>query len=167
MTADYAPRSVSLDAELIRGMTWDATIYTLTRPLAVIAYTALVAAFIVNAIVLGMIGGADQAQSTNLTWTLVAIAALIVASIIFTRASARRAITAAMPSGSSVRAQLGEQAIELFTKRGVSRMPYATFRAVRIGRHAVILLLRGASIVTTVPRAALSDADIAELKSKI
>lgn len=148
-------------------MTWDATIYTLTRPLAVIAYTALIAAFVVNAIVLGMLGQADGAQSTNLTWTLVAIAALFVASIIFTRASARRAITAAMPSGSSVRAELGEQAIELFAKRGVSRMPYATFRAVRVGRHAVILLLRGASIVTTVPRAALSDADIATLKSKI
>lgn len=148
-------------------MTWDATIYTLTRPLAVIAYTALIAAFVVNAVVLGMIGGADEEQSATLTWTLVAIAALIVASIVFTRASARRAITTAMPSGSSVRAEVGEQAIELFSKRGVSRMPYATFRGVRVGRHAVILLLRGASIVTTVPRAALSDADITQLKSKI
>lgn len=167
MTADPVSRPVVIDAELLRGMTWDATIYTLTRPLAIIAYAALIAAFVVNAIILGMIGGADDGRTTNLTWTLVAIAALIVASIIFTRASARRAITTAMPSGSSVRAAVGEQAIELFSKRGVSRMPYATFRAVRVGRHAVILLLRGASIVTTVPRAALSDTDIAQLKSKI
>ena len=148
-------------------MTWDATIYTLTRPLAVIAYTALIAAFIVNAIVLGIIGGADAEQSTTLTWTLVAIAALTVASIMFTRASARRAIATAMPSGSSVRAAVGEQAIELFSKRGVSRMPYSTFRAVRVGRHTVILMLRDTSIVTTVPRAALSDADIAQVKSRI
>lgn len=148
-------------------MTWDATIYTLTRPLAVVAYTALIAAFVVNAIVLGMLGGTNEEQRTNLTWTLVAIAALFVASIIFTRASARRAITAAMPSGSSVRAEVGEHSMELIAKRGVSRMPYATFRAVRVGRHAVILLLRGASIVTTVPRAALSDADVTKLKSKI
>ena len=148
-------------------MTWDTTIYTLTRPLAIVAYTALIAAFVVNAIVLGMIGGVDQAQTTNLTWTLFAIAALFVASIIFTRASARRAISAAMPSGSSVRAVVGDKAIELFTKRGVSKMPYATFRAVRVGRHAVILLLRGASIVTTIPRSALSDADIAEVKSRV
>jgi len=148
-------------------MTWDATIYTLTRPLAVIAYTALIAAFIVNAIVLGIIGGADAEQSTTLTWTLVAIAALTVASIMFTRASAHRAIATAMPSGSSVRAAVGEQAIELFSKRGVSRMPYSTFRAVRVGRHTVILMLRDTSIVTTVPRAALSDADIAQVKSRI
>lgn len=148
-------------------MTWDATIYIVTRPLAVIAYTALIAAFIINAIVLSMIGGADEDQTTNLSWTLVAIAALVIASIIFTRASTRRAITSAMPSGSRARVELGDESIRMFAENGVSDMAYSTFRAIRVGRHAAILQLRGASVVTAIPRTLLSDADVALLKSRI
>ncbi len=158
---------MTVDPELVRGMTADATLYSLTRPLALIAYTALLAAFVLNAIVLSAIGGADEEQTTTLTWTLVAIAAFAVASIVFTRAQVRRAISAAMPSGSSVAVSVGEQTIRLFAKNGVSDMAYSTFRAVRVGRHAAILQLRGASVVTAVPRALLSDDDIARLKSKI
>lgn len=167
MTADSDSRFVVVDAELLRGMTWDATIFTLTRPLAVVAYTALIAAFIVNAIVLGMLSPAAEEQRTSLMFTLVAIAALIIASFLFTRASTRRAITAAMPSGTSVRATVGEESIVVASQRGVSDMRYSTFRTVRVGRHAVLLLLRGASVVTAVPRRLLSDADITRLKSKI
>lgn len=148
-------------------MTRDATIFTLTRPLAIIAYTALVAAFIVNAAVLAMISPADEEQRTSLTLTLVAIAALVVASIIFTRASTRRAISTVMPSGTVVRAEVREKSIVVASKRGVSDMPFATFRTVRVGRHAVLLLLSGASVVTAVPRTLLSDADLTQLKSKI
>lgn len=148
-------------------MTADATIYSLTRPLALIAYTALLAAFVLNAIVLSIVGGVDEEQTTTLTWTLVAIAAFAIASIAFTRAQVRRAITSAMPSGSSVAVSVGDETIKLFAKNGVSDMAYSTFRAVRVGRRAAILQLRGASIVTAVPRALLSDADIALLKSKI
>lgn len=148
-------------------MSADATIYSLTRPLALIAYTALIAAFVLNAIVLSIVGGVDEEQTTTLTWTLVAIAAFAVASIVFTRAQVRRAITTAMPAGSTVGVTLGEETITLFAKNGVSVMAYSTFRAVRVGRHAVILLLRGASVVTAIPRALLSDEDIALLKSKI
>lgn len=166
MTSEPAPRSALIDAELLRGLTRDATIYTLTRPLAIIAYTALVAAFIVNAIVLS-IGGMDEEQTTNLTWTLVAIAALIVASIMFTRASVKRAITTAMPAGTKVGVQLSDDTIKVMSKRGVSDMSYSTFRSVRVGTHAVVLQLRGDSVVTAVPRALLSDTDIAQLKSRI
>jgi hypothetical protein len=158
---------MTVDPELLRGMTGDATIYSLTRPLALVAYTALLAAFVLNTIVLSIVGGVDEDQTTTLTWTLVAIAAFAVASIVFTRAQVRRAITTAMPSGSSVAVSLGDETIKLFAKNGVSDMAYSTFRAVRVGRHAAILQLRGASIVTAVPRALLSDADIALLKSKI
>ncbi|WP_417508257.1 YcxB family protein [Microbacterium sp.] len=167
MTADSTSHSVVIDAELLRGMTRDATIFTLTRPLAIIAYTALIAAFIVNAALLGMISPADEEQRTSVTLTLVAIAALIVASIIFTRASNRRAISTAMPSGSSVRAEVHEESIVVASKRGVSDMPFTTFRTMRVGRHAVLLLLRGDSVVTAVPRVLLSDAGVAQLKSKI
>ncbi len=156
-----------VDPELLRGMSADATVYSLTRPLALIAYTALIAAFVLNAIVLSIVSGVDEEQTTTLTWTLVAIAAFVVASILFTRAQVRRAIMTAMPSGSTVGVSLGDETITLFAKNGVSDMAYSTFRAVRVGRHAVILLLRGASIVTAVPRALLSDADITQLKAKI
>lgn len=156
-----------VDPELLRGMTLDATIYSLTRPLALIAYTALLAAFVLNAIVLSVVGGVDKEQTTTLTWTLVAIAAFAVASIVFTRAQVRRAIMTAMPSGSTVGVSLGDKTIKLFAKNGVSDMAYSNFRAVRVGRHAAILQLRGASIVTAIPRALLSDADITQLKAKI
>lgn len=156
-----------IDAELLRGVTRDATLFTLTRPLAIVAYPALIAAFIVNAAVLGMISPADDERRTSVALTLVAIAALIVASIIFTRASSRRAISTAMPSGTSVRAEVREKSIVVASTRGVSDMPFTTFRTVRVGRHAVLLLLRGTSVVTAVPRVLLSDADVAQLKSKI
>lgn len=167
MTSDSAPRSVLVDLELLRNLTWDATVYTLTRPLAITAYVALTAAFIVNAIVLAMIGGVDEEQTTKLTWTLIAIAALIAASIIFTRASVRRAISTAMPAGTKVAVQLDDETIRMMSKRGVSEMPYSTFRSVRIGKHAAILQLRGESVVTAVPRSLLNDDDIALLKSRI
>ncbi|GEK87344.1 YcxB family protein [Microbacterium aerolatum] len=167
MTNGSSSRSLVVDAELLRGMTWDTVIYTLTRPLAVIAYAALVAAFILNAVVLSMIGGADPEQTTTLTWTMIAIAALVVASIIFTRASTRRALSAAMPSGSAVRVELEPESVRMIAKNGVSDVAYSTFRSVRIGKHAAVLRLRGSSVVTVIPRSLLSDADIALLKSKI
>lgn len=148
-------------------MVMDATLYAVTRPLAVIAYTALLAAFITNIIVLTMVNGADDERASTLAWTPVAIAALVIASIMFTRASVRRAITTAMPSGSQVRVRVNETSIQLVAKRGVSDMPYSTFKAMRAGRHAVLLRLRGESAITAVPRALLSDADIALLRSKI
>ncbi|MCC2029398.1 hypothetical protein KEC56_07685 [Microbacterium sp. YMB-B2] len=166
MTADSPARTAVVDAEMIRAMTTDAVIYTLTRPLAVIAYAALIAAFVVNAIVLGMVGG-DQEQTTTLTWTMLAIAALIVASILFTRASTRRAISTTMPPGSVVRVEVGEESLKAVSKAGASEIRYATFRSVHVGRHAALLRLRGTSVVTVLPRAVLSDEDVALLKSRI
>lgn len=148
-------------------MSWDALIYTLTRPLAVIGYAALLAAFIVNAMVLSMVSGVDDDRASTLTWTLLAIAALAVASIMFTRASVRRVISTTMPSGSKVAVQVGDETIRLITARGVSNMPYSTFRAVRVGKHAAILRLRVPSAITAVPRVLLSDEDIAALRAKI
>jgi len=167
VTTEPESRSVVIDAELLRGMTGDAMIFTLTRPLALIAYTALTAAFVVNAIVVGMLPPGAEEQRSDLVLTLLAIAALIVGSIMFTRASTRRAISTAMPPGTAVSVRVGEESIVLASKRGVSDMRYSTFRAARVGRHAVLLLLRGASVVTAVPRGLLGDEDIARLKSKI
>ena len=167
MTSDDTPQSILVDSELHRGMVADATLYAVTRPLAVIAYAALLAALIVNIIVLSIIGDTGSDRASTLAWTPVAIAALIVASIMFTRASVRRAITTAMPAGSQVRVQLGEEGLRLVAKRGVSDISYSTFAAMRVGRHAALLRLRGGSVVTAIPRVLLSDADITLLRSKI
>ena len=167
MTRDDIPDSIIVDADLQRGMVADATLYAVTRPLAVIAYTALLAAFIVNISVLSIVGDAGGERATTLAWMPVAILALIVASVLFTRASVRRAITTAMPTGTRVRLQVGEESIRLVATHGVSNMRYSTFTAMRVGRYATLLRLRGGSVITAIPRVLLSDADIALLRSKI
>ncbi|WP_051606397.1 YcxB family protein [Microbacterium sp. CH12i] len=148
-------------------MITDGTLYAVTRPLAILAYTTLLAAFIINIIVLTIIGDSGSDRASTLAWTPLAIAALIVASIMFTRSSVARAITTAMPAGTTVSASLDEDGIQLAAKRGRSVMVYSTFRAMRVGKHAVLLQLRGDSAITAVPRALLSDSDIALLRSKI
>ncbi len=158
---------MTVDAELLRNVSAETTLYTLTRPLAVIAYTALLAAAILNGIVLSIIGGSDEERARTLTWTLLAIIALIIASMFFTRASVRRAISTAMPSGTRISVVVGEDALRLASKRGVSEMPYSTFAGIRVGRHAAVLRLSGQSVVTAIPRVLLSDADIATLRAKI
>lgn len=167
MSSASAPRSIVVDQELIRGMSWDALIYTLTRPLSVIAYAALLAAFIVDAIVLSRVAGIDDDRAATLTWTLIAIAALAVASIVYTRASVRRVISTAMPSGSKVSAEVHDAGIRLIAAHGVSNMPYSTFRSLRVGRHAAILRLQTRSVITAVPRVLLADDDIAALRARI
>jgi hypothetical protein len=160
-------RAIQIDAELQRGMTFDATIYVLTRPLAIVAYGALLAAFILNAIVLSLVTAIGSDRAGTLLLTQVLLAAFIVASIAFTRASTRRAITTTMPSGSTVRVAVGDEKIHIVAKQGLSEVPYETFSAFRVGRHAALLRVRGTSVVTAIPRALLDDADIALLKARI
>ncbi|WP_460785627.1 hypothetical protein [Microbacterium tumbae] len=161
------PRTIQVDAELQRGMTFDATVYVVTRPLAIIAYAALLAAFVVNALILPMIIAADPERATTASLTLLALVALIVGSLLFTRASARRAIVTAMPSGSVVRVSVGAERIEIVAKQGVSEVAYDAFSGFKLGRHAALLRVRGTTVVTAFPRALLDDADIAHLRASI
>lgn len=160
-------RSIPIDAELQRGMAFDATVYVVTRPLAIIAYLALLGAFVFNAFALPVILRNDPERGSTATFTLIALAALIVASVVFTRASTRRAITTAMPAGSTVRVRVGEEKLEMVAKRGVSEVSYDTFNGFKVGRHAALLRVRGSNVVTAFPRALLSEADIARLRAKI
>lgn len=161
------PRTVPIDAELVRGMVFDATVYVVTRPLAIIAYVALCAALVINAVLLPMILQTDPDRGGMASFTLIALAALIVASILFTRASVRRAISTAMPAGTNVRVSAGAERIEIVSKSGTSDVRYDTFRSVHIGRNAALLRLRGTNVITAIPRASLSDDDIARLRSAI
>ncbi len=161
------PRTVLVDAELQRGMTFDATVYVVTRPLAIVAYTALVAALVVNAAILPTLLVVDEDRARTGIFTLIALAALIVGSILFTRASARRAITTSMPLGSKVRVSVGAEKIEIVAKQGVSDVSYDAFSGFKLGRHAALLRVRGTTVVTAFPRALLDEQDIAQLRSAI
>ena len=91
-------RSVRMSPELLRGMAFDAVVYTVTRPLGAIAYLALAGALVFTAIALPQVTAFDPARATSMQWTLVLIIAFIAASVLFTRASARRTISTARPA---------------------------------------------------------------------
>jgi hypothetical protein len=167
VSSEPTGRVIQIDAELQRGMVFDTTVYIATRPIALIAYTALSAALVINIIVLSITASAGQEISATSMCTVPAIAALIIATLLFSRASTRRAITTAMPSGSSVRVTVGDAKIQIIAKQGVSEIPYATFNGFKVGRHAALLRVRGTSVVTAIPRALLTDDDIALLRAKI
>ncbi|MGW8484318.1 YcxB family protein [Microbacterium sp. NPDC055903] len=168
MTNASEPRAIRVDADLLRGMTADATLYVLTRPLALTAYTALIAAAVVIAFTLPSLTVIDPQRATTLQWTLVLLLALLIASVVFTRSSVRRAITTAMPADSSVRVEVGEESLVIVTGKRLSDVRFDTFRSIRVGRHAALLRLRtSSSVITAIPRAALDDEEIARLRSAI
>lgn len=155
--------ALPVDEKLLRGMARDAAIYALTRPAAIVMWVALVAAFVVSILNLTATGGA-QGLSGLLP---VASIALMVYAVVMTVAGARRAVRAANPPGSAVWIRLGDSSLHVGTGSRSSDIAYTTFQSVRAGRHAVLLRLRGASAVTAIPRALLSDDDIGTLRSRI
>ena len=167
MTSHDDSARVPIDAELQRHLRFDTLLFTLTRPVALIGYLALIAAAIFLASALPTISAQGRSNATLLQWLLFAIIALLVASIWFTRASIRRAIETAMPRGSFVRAEVQPHSLIIASKRGVSRARYAEVRSVHARRYSVLIRMHQASAVLTVPRAALSDDDLATLRQRI
>ena len=81
--------------------------------------------------------------------------------------SARRAVRAAIPVESVVWVSLEEDRLQLGSDRRRSDIPYRTFQQVRVGRDAVLLKIRDASVATAIPRVLLSDEDIAFLRARV
>ena len=155
--------ALTIDERLLRGMARDAAIYALTRPVAILMWIALLAAFVVSIFNLAATGGAR-----GLSGLLpVASVALMVYAVVMTVAGARRAVRAATPPGSTVWLRLDDSALHVGAGSRSSDISFSTFQSVRAGRHAVLFRLRGASAITAVPRALLSDEDIATLRSRI
>ncbi|MFP3344704.1 YcxB family protein, partial [Halomonas sp. SIMBA_159] len=77
------------------------------------------------------------------------------------------AVRTASPPGTAVWLRLDDEALRVGAGGRSSDIPYSTFQSVRAGRHAVLVKLRGASAITAVPRALLTDDDIALLRSRI
>jgi hypothetical protein len=63
--------------------------------------------------------------------------------------------------------RLGETALHIGAGTRSSDIDYRTFQSVRVGKDAVLLKLRGASAITAVPRALLTDDDITQLRAHI
>ncbi|MDN3444723.1 YcxB family protein [Microbacterium sp. APC 3901] len=155
--------ALTVDEQLLRGMARDAAIYALTRPVAIVMWIALLAAFVVSILNLTATDGAR-----GLSGLLpVASVALMVYAVVMTVAGARRAVRAATPPGSTVWLRLDDTALHVGAGSRSSDISYSTFQSVRAGRHAVLFKLRDASAITAVPRALLTDDDIGTLRSRI
>lgn len=164
--SDADSRSIQVDDSLLRGMTREATTYTLSRPLVVLAYAALAGAFAFNAVSLARTEP-ESARAGTLAFTLFLLAAFAVVSLVYVRAAAKRAIASTAPVGSTVRATVGAERMLLVTRRGASDLAYSSFRGMRVGRHALLLRVRDVSGIVAVPRALFDDADVALLRSRI
>lgn len=155
--------ALTIDERLLRGMARDAAVYALTRPAAIVMWIALAAALALSILNLSAAGG-----STGLAGLLpVASIALMVYAVVMTIVGARRAVRAATPPGTVVWVRLGESVLHIGAGTRSSDIEYGTFQSMRAGTDAVLLKLRGASAITAIPRALLSDADIARLRERI
>lgn len=156
------PASLTVDESLLRRMARDAAVYSLTRPWALVMWAVLAAAFAVSLVGAGAPGADDLAA-----WLPLAVLALGAYSVWLTVANARRAVRAAMPPGARVWVSVGETALRIGAAKRTSEIPYRTFQSMRVGRDAVLLKVRDASVSTAIPRALLSDDDIASLRASI
>lgn len=156
--------SLTVDESLLRRMARDASIYSLTRPWALVMWAALVAALITSILNLDAAGSGAGALTA---WMPVAVTLLGLYAVWLTVASARRAVRTAMPPGTDVWVSVGDDALRIGAATRTSTVPYAEFQSVRAGRDAVLLKLRKASVATAVPRALLTDEDVATLRARI
>lgn len=158
------PASLTVTEPLLRRMARDAAIYSLTRPWAIVMWVALAAALVTSVLNLGAAGASADVLTA---WMPVAVVALGAYAVWLTVANARRAVRAAMPPEAVVWVAVDETVLRIGSARRTSEVPYEEFQSLRAGRDAVLLKVRGASVMTAVPRALLTDEDIDALRAKI
>lgn len=155
---------MTIDETLLRRMARDAAVYSLTRPWAVVMWIALTAALLTAVFNLASAGASGDVLTA---WMPVAVVALGAYAVWLTVANARRAVRAAMPPETVVWVALEDAVLRIGAARRTSEIPYGEFQSLRAGRDAVLLKVRGASVMTAIPRALLTDADVAALRAKI
>lgn len=148
-------------------MARDAAIYSLTRPTALVMWVALGAALVVSVVNLGTPVAPGEEGPFGAGWLPVIIVALAGFAIVMSVSGARTAVRVAMPVETVVWVSLGEDGLQMGSGRRRSDIAYRTFQRMHVGKDAVLLKLRDASVATAIPRALLSDDDIATLRSKI
>lgn len=161
------PRSLTVDESLLRRMARDAAIYSLTRPLALVMWATLTTALVVS--ILNLNGRpATTPETADLTaWMPPAIIGLAIYAVVLSVSSARRAVRVAMPPETVVWVSLADESLQIGSGTRRSDIAYRTFTGMRVGSDAVLLKVRDASVATAVPRALLSDDDLAVLRSRI
>lgn len=161
------PRSLTVDESLLRRMARDAAIYSLTRPLAIVMWVALAGALALSILNLNTPVPPGQEPPFGTGWMPPVVIALALYAVWLSVASARRAVRAAMPVESVVWVSLEDEVLKMGSGTRRSDIAYSTFQQVRVGKDAVLLKLRDASVATAIPRALLTDDDIAVLRSRV
>jgi hypothetical protein len=161
------PRSLTTDERLLRRMARDAAIYSLTRPTAIVMWVALAAALVVSILNLSGPVAAGQEDGGFAAWMPPLIIALAVGAVVMSVSSARHAVRTAMPPQTVVWVALEDEVLRMGSGDRRSVIAYDTFRGIRVGTDAVLLKVRDTAVATAIPRALLSDDDIAALRSKI
>ncbi|MEV4666810.1 YcxB family protein [Microbacterium sp. LWO12-1.2] len=161
------PRSLTVDESLLRRMANDATVYSLTRPLAIVMWVALAGAFVLSILNLNARVAAGPDEVGLAAWMPPVILGLAAYAIVLSVSSARRAVRAAMPPETVVWVALGDDVLQMGSGRRRSDIRYSTFQSMRAGKDAVLFKLRDASAATAIPRALLTDDDIVTLRAKI
>lgn len=161
------PRSLTIDDRLLRRMARDAAIYSLTRPAAIIMWVALAAALVVSILSLSGPKVASADDGGFAAWMPPLIVALAIGATFMTISSARNALRAAMPAQTLVWVSLEDDVLRVGSGERRSVIAYDTFQGIRVGADAVLLKVRGTSVATAIPRALLSDDDVAALRAKI
>ena len=156
--------SLTVDDALSRRMARDAAVYSLTRPWAIVMWAALAIGLVVAVL---NVSTAPPNPSPLVAWMPVAVLGLAAYAVWLSVATARRAVRAAMPSGTSVWVSVGENALRMGAGTRTSEMRFDTFEGMRAGRDAVLLKVRGASVATAIPRALIGDEDLARLRAAI
>lgn len=148
-------------------MSRDTTIFLLTRPLSVVVWGVLAVALGVTVVSFGTVAALAPGQAGEMIVMPVLVLGVMVLYVVFTVVTVRRSLTAAMPEGTSVSVEVGEEELRVESAQGGSRIRYSTFRSIRAGRDAVMLQLRGSSVITALPRVLVPDADIERIRAKI
>lgn len=162
-----AHRFVQVDRDLLTRMSRDATIFLLTRPLSIVVWVLLGAGLLWTLVPFGSALAAAPSQAGRLVVMPALFAGIMILYVILTMTSVRRSLSATMPEGTSVSVTVGEKELRVESARGTSRVAFSTFRRMKAGPAAVMLQLRDSSAMTALPRAVVSDADIARMRAKI
>ncbi|WP_091231669.1 hypothetical protein [Microbacterium sp. 3J1] len=155
--------TVTIDEALLRRMARDAAIFSLTRPRAIVMWIILAAALVVSTLGVTSAGSGEGTRA----FLPVASLGLMAFAVVMTVSKARRAVRVAMPPGTIVWARVGAEALHVGAGSRTSDISYSTFQSVRAGRHAVLFTVRGAAVITAIPRALLSDSDIAQVRDRV
>jgi hypothetical protein len=154
-------RSTTVTPDLQRRMIRDTAFAILTTPRALVVWGLVAVVFLVG------IGVAATGSPGDAPVLLIGP---IVFAVLFgpiSRRSVRRAILAALPVGSTVRAELRGETLHLRTPSGVHDVALSTYRKV-IARPSVVLLhLRGSQIFTALPRDVFAPEDLERLRAGV